>query len=258
MMLSRAAARQAFTAPLAIRPFSTSVARHSQDSRKPNARPARTNPLVGNYARPPPAQPRSEDAPPTSTEKPESSQPPNPQEAPDSSAEVPPNAAMPPPPPPPPSTSAAADPSTSAKQPQHAYDAAAPNPPGYFDVGKILDTDVNKVLSTFASKYAESLSSSKDPMAQPRVHTAAVTGRTVFLEGGGYIPGAAHSPMHAFTMLRRVLKEGQIKTLYHRQRFHERPGLRRKRLKMERWRKRFKNGFKATTVRVAELKRQGW
>lgn len=43
-----------------------------------------------------------------------------------------------------------------------------------------------------------------------------------------------------------------------RQRFHERPGLKRKRLRRERWRARFKEGFKATCKRVQELARQGW
>ncbi|KAK2613208.1 hypothetical protein N8I77_000135 [Diaporthe amygdali] len=43
-----------------------------------------------------------------------------------------------------------------------------------------------------------------------------------------------------------------------RQRFHERPGLKRKRLRSERWRARFKDGFKATCKRVTELARQGW
>lgn len=43
-----------------------------------------------------------------------------------------------------------------------------------------------------------------------------------------------------------------------RQRFHERPGLKRKRLRSERWRARFKEGFKATCGRVKELARQGW
>ncbi|KAI8960811.1 hypothetical protein F5Y11DRAFT_328509 [Daldinia sp. FL1419] len=42
------------------------------------------------------------------------------------------------------------------------------------------------------------------------------------------------------------------------QRFHERPGLKRKRLKSERWQKRFQKGFKACVKRVRELTKQGW
>lgn len=53
----------------------------------------------------------------------------------------------------------------------------------------------------------------------------------------------------------RVNKVSQDLT---RQRFHERPGLKRKRLRRERWRARFKDGFKATCKRVQDLARQGW
>lgn len=42
------------------------------------------------------------------------------------------------------------------------------------------------------------------------------------------------------------------------QRFHERPGLKRKRLKSSRWRSRFRLGFRATCDRVSELAMQGW
>lgn len=43
-----------------------------------------------------------------------------------------------------------------------------------------------------------------------------------------------------------------------RQRAHERPGLRRKRLKSERYGRRFKAGFVATADRVKKLAKQGW
>lgn len=43
-----------------------------------------------------------------------------------------------------------------------------------------------------------------------------------------------------------------------RQRFHERPGMKRKRLKSERWRRRFKESFRATVMRVKEMRRKGW
>lgn len=45
---------------------------------------------------------------------------------------------------------------------------------------------------------------------------------------------------------------------FNKQKFHERPGLKKKRLASERWRKRFMDGFKATVQRVQYLKRQGW
>ena len=43
-----------------------------------------------------------------------------------------------------------------------------------------------------------------------------------------------------------------------RQRFHEREGLKRKRLRNERWRRRFKEGFQRAVGRVVGMKRQGW
>ena len=43
-----------------------------------------------------------------------------------------------------------------------------------------------------------------------------------------------------------------------RQRFHERPGLKRKRLKSERWRKLFRESFRATVGRVKQMRRKGW
>ena len=42
------------------------------------------------------------------------------------------------------------------------------------------------------------------------------------------------------------------------QRFHERPGLKRKRLKSERWRRKFKDGFRAIVDKVDTMRRQGW
>ena len=42
------------------------------------------------------------------------------------------------------------------------------------------------------------------------------------------------------------------------QRFHERPGLKRKRLKSVRWRRRFAAGFQKAVSRVQELRRKGW
>ncbi|MCJ1370628.1 hypothetical protein MMC20_001841 [Loxospora ochrophaea] len=54
------------------------------------------------------------------------------------------------------------------------------------------------------------------------------------------------------------LAANKVKTDFYRQRFHERPGLKRKRLKSERWRKRFKEGFRATVAKVQKMRRQGW
>ena len=65
--------------------------------------------------------------------------------------------------------------------------------------------------------------------------------------------------------LGRALKKLEVKCSYNnvrgdgqRQRFHERPGLKRKRLKSERWRKRFKEGFQAVVAKVQDMRNKGW
>lgn len=59
-------------------------------------------------------------------------------------------------------------------------------------------------------------------------------------------------------LLDQSIRRNKIRATSNSQRFHERPGLKRKRLKSIRWRKRFLLGFKATVNRVKQLKKQGW
>ncbi|KAK3940275.1 hypothetical protein QBC46DRAFT_385739 [Diplogelasinospora grovesii] len=77
------------------------------------------------------------------------------------------------------------------------------------------------------------------------------TGRTVHVSG--HVDVA-----RSFTLLERVVRQNKVRNDLFRQRFHERPGLKRKRLKSERWVRRFKDGFRATVSRVMELRKQGW
>ena len=62
----------------------------------------------------------------------------------------------------------------------------------------------------------------------------------------------------AFQSLHRLMAQNKVRADFNMQRFHERPGLKRKRLKSQRWRKRFKVGFQAVVKRVTELRKQGW
>jgi hypothetical protein len=124
--------------------------------------------------------------------------------------------------------------------------------------------DIAKILGNSAAAYAQSVDLIPDPQRLPRVHTRPIAGRTIFMEGNS--PGSlisksgqgAHNPQHAFQMLDRLLREQKVKSLHYKQRFYERKGMMRKRLRMERWRVRFKKGFKAAASRVLELKKQGW
>ena len=77
------------------------------------------------------------------------------------------------------------------------------------------------------------------------------TGRSVQV-GGGVDVG------RAFNLLEMSCARNSVKHDFNYQRFHERGGLKRKRLRRQRWRKRFMEGFRATVMRVKQLKNQGW
>lgn len=59
-------------------------------------------------------------------------------------------------------------------------------------------------------------------------------------------------------MLGSLVARNRVKRDFQTQRYHERGGLKRKRLNSERWRRRFNLGFKHVTGRVMELTRKGW
>ena len=75
-------------------------------------------------------------------------------------------------------------------------------------------------------------------------------GRTVDVSSAGVA--------RAFQVLSYELRDNNVRLDQRRQRFHERPGLKRKRLKSERWRKRFMVAFKATVQKVHAMRRKGW
>lgn len=77
------------------------------------------------------------------------------------------------------------------------------------------------------------------------------TGRSVSI-------GATIDIVRGFRLLEQACARNRIRSDANKQRFHERGGLKRKRLRRERWRRRFMDGFKATVARVKQLKNQGW
>ncbi|CAG8961042.1 hypothetical protein HYFRA_00002582 [Hymenoscyphus fraxineus] len=77
------------------------------------------------------------------------------------------------------------------------------------------------------------------------------TGRTFTV--GGHVDVA-----RAFQLLNQSCAANDVRNDERYQRFHERGGLKRKRLRRERWRKRFGEGFKAAVFRVKQLRTQGW
>ncbi|KAI9152211.1 ribosomal protein S21 [Paramyrothecium foliicola] len=262
MLLKMATASSPRAMLVPARSFSTSLAfqapRHNAPANSTkNAAPetprVRRNPLVGNYIPPEPVMLKPDELPPRSTEHPRSSKPPA------SSAEVPPNADMPPPPPPPPPRAfpeQASTPSQTGK-PSFPYDAAAKQPAataadkddGYKRI------DIMDIISSKANAFSLNLHAD-DPTKLPSVRSASVTGRTIHIRAGG--ANSAHNQTQAFRSLARMVSQDKVKSKSIQQKFHERKGLKRKRLASERWRARFRQGFKATVERVMELKRQGW
>lgn len=87
---------------------------------------------------------------------------------------------------------------------------------------------------------------------RPPVKLGPSTGRTVSVGASGIdLP-------RGLRMLEQACARNRIRRDQTQQRFHERPGMKRKRLGRERWRRKFLEGFKATVARVKTLKKQGW
>ena len=92
---------------------------------------------------------------------------------------------------------------------------------------------------------------------QPRnkrtVRSRPTVGRTVELD-----PSRGIDFGRAWRQLNYLCAQNKVRSDLSSQRFHERPGMKRKRLKQERWRKLFKAGFQATVGRVREMRKKGW
>ena len=85
----------------------------------------------------------------------------------------------------------------------------------------------------------------------PRLN--ATYGRTVVLD-----KAKGRDIVRGIGMLGSLIARNKVRRDFQKQRFHERAGLKRKRLKSERWRARFQVGFRDVTARVSELTRKGW
>ncbi|KAK8050983.1 hypothetical protein PG993_002368 [Apiospora rasikravindrae] len=110
-----------------------------------------------------------------------------------------------------------------------------------FSTFKAGDFSKRGTLDEFAAMAAK----------KPVVRCVARTGRTQYVSKGADVG-------RAFKMLEMQCTSNRVRADFQKQRYHERNGLKRKRLASERWQRRFKGGFKATCKRVSELRRQGW
>ena len=76
-------------------------------------------------------------------------------------------------------------------------------------------------------------------------------GKTVQVKNGGDVG-------RAFREVEQLCARNRVRQDFNKQRFHERPGLKRKRLHSERWRRRFKEAFRGTVKMVNQMRKQGW
>lgn len=79
------------------------------------------------------------------------------------------------------------------------------------------------------------------------------TGRSIDIDIGRGIDVA-----RGLRLLEQSCGRNRVRADFTAQRFHERGGLKRKRLRRQRWRKKFMEGFRTTVGRVKQLKQQGW
>ena len=90
------------------------------------------------------------------------------------------------------------------------------------------------------------------PLPLP-VRLGPTLGRTVKVN-----PGRNIDVGRAFRQLEILCRKNAVRADFQRQRFHERGGLKRKRVRSERWRRTFMEGFKGMIALVKKMKKQGW
>ncbi|CAO2653012.1 Nn.00g024230.m01.CDS01 [Neocucurbitaria sp. VM-36] len=126
-------------------------------------------------------------------------------------------------------------------------------PPGLnFDNMALPDDLVNPSLPSKPSEASSLATQQEETFANyPRLNPT--YGRTVDLDAS-----RGRDIVRGIGMLGSLMARNKVKSDFNKQRFHERGGLKRKRLNSERWRARFKKGFQEVTGRVSELTRKGW
>jgi hypothetical protein len=121
-----------------------------------------------------------------------------------------------------------------------------------FESMAVPDSDLHPSLSNKPSDAASLATQQEQTFASyPRLNPT--YGRTVDLD-----VSRGRDIVRGIGMLGSLMARNKVKADFNKQRFHERGGLKRKRLASERWRARFKAGFKEVTGRVSELTKKGW
>ena len=113
--------------------------------------------------------------------------------------------------------------------------------------------DFNLDYALDPNRPQDGISTTPKAPSKPPYKLNSTVGRTIAVnENKGIDVG------RAFRTLEARCAQNSVKRDHMRQRYHERPGLKRKRLASERWRRRFKESFRATIKLVQGLKKQGW
>ena len=92
----------------------------------------------------------------------------------------------------------------------------------------------------------------------PRRATRTVRSRPSVGRAIDVVPERGMDVGRALKSLNKLCLRNKVAADARSQRFHERPGMKRKRLKSQRWRRQFKASFQATVMRVKEMRRKGW
>lgn len=110
--------------------------------------------------------------------------------------------------------------------------------------------------SSYARQVAQSVLADSTGWAtrnKRTVRSRPSIGRTIEVE-----PATGIDFGRAVKTMEVLLARNKVRQDTYNQKFHERGGMKRKRLKSERWRRYFKEGFLATISRVKKMRRQGW
>lgn len=122
---------------------------------------------------------------------------------------------------------------------------------GGVQVDRMLDPSPTN--ATLSSMMFDTAQETRIPKAKRMpIKLGPSTGRTITLGSAGVDIG------RGFRLLEQSCARNKVKSDQTKQRFHERGGLKRKRLRRERWRRKFMDGFKAAVGRVKQLRNQGW
>lgn len=143
--------------------------------------------------------------------------------------------------------------STNLRRAQANRNAAEGGRPGIIDtLDTLKDLDLFNYKPSSDDLINYSSLQQQERAADVKYRLRPSIGRTVHLDGNRVDLARGLGILNAQVRINKISQDVA------KQRFHERPGLKRKRLRRERWRARFKDGFKATCSRVQVLARQGW